>query len=144
MPILGNFPHNKTTISGYTLLELVVALALMGLLAATVAPRFVTLYESVQFSNEKETIFAELNSLPYQAFMLGSTIELTTYPVKYTKVESNSTIPTIPLHFPENWRLTTAEPILYRANGTCTGGQLSLHYQQSQLDFELSPPFCQL
>jgi len=116
----------------------------MGMLAATVAPRFVTLYESIQFSNEKETILAEINSLPYQAFALGLNIELTTYPVKYQKIESEFMAQKVPLHFPDKWRLTTTSPIIYRANGTCTGGQFSLHYQQSQLDFELSPPFCQL
>jgi prepilin-type N-terminal cleavage/methylation domain-containing protein len=49
----------------------------------------------------------------------------------------------IPLELPEGWQIRTKKPILFRANGACSGGMLYLYYQTQKYYIQLVPPFCE-
>ncbi|EDN68910.1 hypothetical protein BGP_1299 [Beggiatoa sp. PS] len=49
----------------------------------------------------------------------------------------------IPLELPEGWHVRAKRPILFRANGACSGGIVYLYYQQQKYRIQLIPPFCE-
>lgn len=119
---------------GFTLLELMIVLFIVALLAGMVAPRLITFYDSVQAAYERDEVFSRLNELAYQAFQRTQDFTLTTYPAP----EKN------PLELPQGWQLVAEKPIKFRANGACSGGNITLQYHQQLYHLTFNPPFCHL
>lgn len=124
---------------GYTLLELLVVLLILGLMTALTMPRLLTLYERLQVSQQRDDVLTQLNRLGFVAFSQGQAFTLTQYPPPETAVNQ----PAPPLTLPPGWSLLATPPIHYRANGVCEGGTLTMHYQQHTYPLRLAPPFCQ-
>ncbi|ALG67931.2 prepilin-type N-terminal cleavage/methylation domain-containing protein [Beggiatoa leptomitoformis] len=124
--------------SGFTLLELLVVLLLIGLLAGMTLPRLTNLYNTFQSASEREDILIQLNGLSYKAYQQGRIFVLTTFPASSPEKPID-----IPLVLPQGWRVTAEKPILFRENGACNGGIVSLSYQENlSYRAELTPPFC--
>lgn len=142
-------PH---TLKGYTLLELLVVLSLLGMITAITLPNLVSLYN--QFSNrlELESIVSDINSIGYRAFQEGRQYWLR----NGETIQSNDSEPTVdrytttttdnfPLTLPPGWILSVEQPVHYNFNGACSGGELRLHYLEELLLSEtLEPPHCQI
>jgi general secretion pathway protein G len=134
MQILAICPHAKH-IRAYTLLELLVVLVLLSLLTGLILPRLSQVYDSLQVAYTREEIISRLSSLSYSAYQRGRGFELIQYPLPKNAAP-------IPLELPAGWSLTTDVPIIFRANGACTGGTVSLYYQSQQVRIQLFAPFC--
>jgi len=157
-------PHNK---SGYTLLELLVVLVIFSLLAGIIIPHLITMYYSVKAAYERDEALSQISGLNYQAFKQGKKFKLTRYPVEQNEastVEESSEFEDgteyvesadggestdideaedVPLELKEGWTLRTDTPILFRANGVCSGGTVYLkYYDQAEFSVRLTPPFC--
>lgn len=96
---------------GFTLLELLVVLALVALLTALVAPAAWRWVDSARERAGADVARAALEALPRQAFAAARRIELT---------------PAGPLPLPEGWRLDSAAPLVYETSGMTEGGRLRL------------------
>jgi general secretion pathway protein G len=120
------------------LIELVVVLLIIGLLSGLAMPRLATLYTRFQFSLEQEEMITRISQLGYQAFQKASDLKLVSYPPPPESTESS------PLELPVGWRLKTDQPILFRSNGSCSGGTVYLIYQDQEIVLKLNPPFCQV
>jgi len=122
--------------SGYTLLEMLIVLMIMGFVAGVAAPQLANMYESVQFAYQRDDVLLKISGLGYHAFQRGDEFDLDTYPVAEENKE------TIPLELPDNWRIKAKSPIKYYANGVCSGGDIVLSYHQRHYPIVLTPPFC--
>jgi len=129
------------------------------------------MYYSVKAAYERDEALSRISSLSYQAFKQGKKFKLTQYPVEQNETgtveetsefedgteyiesadESEFTIDdaeNAPLKLKEGWTLRTNAPILFRANGVCSGGTIYLKYYEeaefsiAEFSIRLTPPFC--
>ncbi len=144
---------------GFTLLEVLTVLFIVGLAAALVAPNFPVLLDRIVSANQRENVVRALNTLPYQALATNQNYVLlsigedlsSSAPGALDELEifagtsfrthdiSRATIP-----LPEGWSLTVSAPIFYRMSGFCSGGSIELNTGISAASYELSAPLCQL
>ncbi len=120
---------------GFSLLELLIVLALIGLMAGLIFPRFANFYSSLERAFERDEIIVQLNRLGFLAYQQGEDLWLQQYP--------NNPKP-LPLELPQGWQIQTNEVIRYRHNGLCAGGALTLVHGESTWSYQLVAPFCQL
>lgn len=144
-PVFGCFA------AGYTLLEIVIVLALLGLMAGLALPRMEKLYTGVQHSMQRSEVLRSLANLGYQAWSQQKSFVLIQYPrstdtsSKKNQQESthNFAEPTeLVFSLPEDWRVTTEHPVIYRKNGICSGGIVTVGYQDIETKYTLAAPFC--
>lgn len=119
---------------GFTLLELLIVLLVLGLVTGLVLPRMSAIYEGMVVSYEKDDIVSQLNGLHFKTFQQGENFDLMVYPLP-----TNS--PKL-LELPEGWKLQAQQPIRFRSNGACTGGHLTLFHGEETFVVKLEPPFC--
>jgi general secretion pathway protein G len=119
---------------GFTLLELMVVLVLMGLLASVVLPRMSKVYDRTQAAFELEDIRLSLARIPLQAFTANVRYELTSLP--------SDTNQSLKVSLPDGWTVKAASPIVYQSNGICLGGNLVAAYGDVKYEFVLLPPNC--
>ncbi|MEY3220945.1 MAG: hypothetical protein RIT27_2302 [Pseudomonadota bacterium] len=119
---------------GFTLLELLIVLLVLGLITGLALPRMSAIYEGMVISYQKDDILSQLNGLHFKTFQQGENFDLTVYPLP-------STAPKL-LELPEGWKLQTQQPIRFRSNGACAGGHLTLFHGEEQFVIKLEPPFC--
>ncbi|EKP0280165.1 prepilin-type N-terminal cleavage/methylation domain-containing protein [Aeromonas bestiarum] len=113
---------------GFTLLELLVVLVLVGMVTGMVGPRFIDLTERLRHRSEWQMLQQRINSLPFEVQLTGSAMAL------------QETVLTLPA----GWQLKTERPVRYLSNGVCLGGQVQLLYgDEIKRRIELSPPYCQ-
>lgn len=132
MPISATRPGNECQ-RGFTLLEMVVVLALVALLGAVVMPSLLKMQQTWKRRTELQDIAGQLRSLGYRARLQG--LEVTIGP--------HGVVPPQLLSLPEHWSLSAAVPILYLANGACLGGRVGLTYDQMTEFLDLEAPLCQ-
>jgi prepilin-type N-terminal cleavage/methylation domain-containing protein len=96
---------------GFTLLELLLVLALVALLSGLVAPRMWQWVQGARVRAGVDSARAELEALPRRAFA----------DAKRVRVDANS-----PLVLPAGWRLELAAPLAYEANGMTTGSRVRI------------------
>lgn len=114
---------------GFTLLELLVVLGLIGLVAGVVAPRFLDLQERLGQRNQLQEIRQRLNGLPLIALRQASPLQ----------IDAKGA----PFEPPLGWRLSARQPIVYQSNGVCLGGELEIWHRQTRLHtLQLQAPYC--
>lgn len=103
---------------GFTLLELLLVLTLVGLLSALVAPR---MWQWVQSARERagvDAARAELEAMPMRAFSAAKRLE----------VNANG-----PLPLPTGWQIEFATPLVYAANGMTAGSRVRISVGNAML-----------
>ncbi len=122
-------------ISGFTLLELLVVLALAGLLLAVVIPRLTKIYQGVRSSLSRSQMEMAINELGALAHKRGKLLILSAgnpHPVP------------VWLKFPPGWKMTVDQPIRFYPSGVCTGGEVILSYNGVRYPAILKPPVCRI
>ncbi len=105
----------RKTSQGFTLLEMLVVLALIAAIAGIALPNFGRFLESFSVNTTWREVEAELGDLPYRAFASGRALRLDSTTVR----NHLSTIPA-------NWQFAVAGTIVYRESGWCEGGNISI------------------
>ena len=151
MPTSATCPNDRASpvsARGFTLLELMVVLTLVGLIAALAAPNLQRLYGSVTGATERDYILDQLSGLGLEAMQSGRD-----YVVLGTANPSDDEEAPVappgyepfPLDVPAGWQLRVDRPLVVRANGVCLGGALTLvPAQGAPIRIELQPPYCRL
>lgn len=100
---------------GFTLLELLVVLVVLGSLAGLVAPALLRAADAARLRGARHDLTAALEALPVRAFGGGKPLEVGAAELRAQFAD-----------WPADWRLTMAEPLRYGASGVAAGGQLQL------------------
>ena len=166
-----NSGANPASQRGFTLLELVVVLALLALVAGLAIPNLERLYAGAVRSTERAYILDQFASLGRRAMQQGRAYVVVWSEAgpsgRGARVESGDedrpgTAGRRPSGFalppaarldhaahvidlPEGWEISFDEPLVVRANGVCLGAELTLrHLGVVDVRVRLEPPFCRV
>jgi len=116
---------------GFTLIEILVVLILLGLTSALVLPKFPAIYERFKSRAEQDNFFQGLSTLSLKAYTQQKTIIL------------NQASASELLEVPSSWELRIENPIIYKPNGLCLGGDMSYIAKGITTAIRLAPPYCE-
>ena len=122
--------------NGFTLIELVVALAIIGLGLTFVLPRMMALADRLAFSARQQRFEDALAELGSRARRSGRSVVL-----RSTDLAPNPNEPS-PIELPSSWSLTVEPPIAFRYDGICTGGKVRLSFPAGERSYRLRSPYC--
>lgn len=131
----GSCPRNdaRAPAGGFTLLELLIVLALVSLVAAMVAPRLQGTYDAVTRSGERAETARQLERLPLLARDRGVAIDI---PADDSRVLAGL------LALPEGWTARTLEPLHVEASGLCSASKLRVQGGGGTETWALAAPDC--
>lgn len=133
---------------GFTLLELLLAMTLMGFLVALVLPRLDQLYLSFVFWLDQDRVEREIASLSGRAYLEGKALRLATWPPPPPVPGAPAPAPgldeTVRLVLPQGWRVVVDPPILFRPDGACSGGNVVIESGDVRRSFRLEAPRCRI
>ncbi len=136
--------HQPIHSKGFTLLELMVVLMILGLVSAVALPNLSQAFDRLQARLAEDRVIEEINRLPERAYLAKSELILLNQTTSRSSGSDNPGQQAIKLDLPQGWSIKTAG-IVYRANGICEGGLLSVRFEgEAVWTGELIPPFCQL
>jgi general secretion pathway protein G len=120
---------------GYTLIELLIVLVIMGMLMGLTTPRLVQMYDSVVFSLERDEIVFQLGGLPFSVYQRGERFSI-------LSIGNESGPPLLVL--PSGWHLNHSQTtdVVYSPLGYCSGGEAVFKKGERELIIQLDPPMC--
>ncbi len=146
---VGDFFSNQRR-AGYTLLELMVVLAIIGALVGLATPPFLNLIEQQRRASELARVERVLRSLPLQARQRGldmvlrpqgASVEGLARPMFVSPLGDPAAVDLASL--PEGWRLETTRDLWVRYDGVCFGGEVTaLGPDNRSQHYRLEPPIC--
>ncbi len=118
---------------GFTLLEMVVVLAILGLATALVAPSMLRGIDSWRRQAAMDALFDQIRALPGNARATGREINIETDAMGAVDP---------PLSIEGDWTLSVEQPWKVHANGICEGGMLAVANAYGSRRIRVAPPFC--
>ena len=118
---------------GFTLLEMIVVLAILGLAAALVGPSMVKSIDTWRRKAAMDVLLDQLRALPGNARGSGKPITIS---------DATLASATAPLRIDADWILRAPEPWSVGANGVCQGGDVIVGNAYGERTIRVSPPFC--
>lgn len=136
--------------AGFTLIELMVVLAIIAGLLAVASPGFVRLYASVRASLEQQDLERQLLMMPRQVRELGWSGTLVDPSLENSAHLTQDVRPgsgievwrTLQLDLPSGWSIAVPRPIFYHFTGTCDGGQVTFSLPPLSWTYILAAPLC--
>lgn len=132
----GICPQGESVRSnGFTLLEALVVLAIIGLATALVAPASLRTIASWERATQAETLLGAMANLPDVSRKDGRIFRI--------DAGSHRALPDLPM--PDGWTVELDVPLIVQANGACGGtrGRL-VDASGVTLPFTLETPFCRI
>lgn len=124
---------------GFTLVEIMVVLVIVGMLTSIALPRLSSLYSSVENASQRSALRGQIEGLGYLAYSTGNAIVLESTDVGGDLSKRS------PLQLSQGWRIELAKPVRYSSRGLCSGGKLLIRDPQGGVEaFDLAPPLCRL
>ena len=129
--------------AGFTLLELLVVLSLLGLVTALAVPNLQRLYASVSRTTERDHILDQFEGLGRDALANRRAYVVFEQPPGPEAAAAFPGYESRAIDVPEGWRIGLDRPLVVRANGFCLGGELTLTHLGTQVvRTMLAPPYC--
>ena len=124
-----------TRIDGYTLLEMVVVMAVLALATALVGPPGYKMVRTWQDSSRVDDVFKQLRSLPMSVRDTGRPLLLTPEDTDQAQLL---------VDLPQGWQLHFTTSLTVRANGACSDAEGVLVTDHQTLPFRVEAPFCRI
>ena len=118
---------------GFTLLEMIVVLAILGLAAALVGPSMLRGIDAWRRQAAMDGLLDQLRALPGNARGTGK-------PITISDATLASAAP--PLRIDADWTLRVPEPWSVGANGICRGGEVIVANAFGERTVRVAAPFC--
>jgi len=118
---------------GFSLLELLVVLALIGMLTAVVAPRLQRTYDAVAGSGERDEVGRQLERLPLLARHDGKAISI---------ARGDEAALASRITLPEGWSVSPLEELRVEASGVCHPARLRVSGRGVVEVQQLTAPAC--
>jgi len=118
---------------GFTLLEMIVVLAILGLATALVAPAALRGIDSWRRQSELDSLLDQIRALPGNARASGRPIALSDDALKAKAP---------PLRVAAEWTLSVPKPWKVGANGVCEGGAIAIGNRYGSRTIAVASPFC--
>ena len=118
---------------GFTLLEMIVVLAILGLATAMVAPSALRSIDTWRRQAEQDSLLDQIRALPGNARATGRPVIISDAALAATKP---------PLHVSADWTLHAREPWRVHANGVCEGGEVEIGNAYGTRRIKVASPFC--
>lgn len=130
----GTRPRAKAE-AGFTLLEILVVLAIGALVVATVIPAMGRVVDAVTYDSELQDVVGQLDQLGFRAFTSGKPIVLAD--------GTPQTIAAAGLNLPRAWSLSITQPLHFNSLGMCDGGSVTVTSPDGRTtSLRLAPPDC--
>ena len=136
--------------TGFSLVELLVVLALVGLVLGLALPNLAGLLDSVTRATEREYILDQIAAAGRAAAQRGIDYAILDTPAPDAP-DSNAAaaappgVQRYPLDVPPAWRVQVEQPVLVRASGVCLGGIITVaHGDGPPTRLVLAPPHCRV
>lgn len=117
---------------GYTLLEMVVVMAILALATSLVAPPSYRMVRSWQEATQLDDTIQQLERLPTRARRDGIQLD----------VPTDSDVQFIEL--PDGWSLRMNSPLRVLANGACSDADALLTTSHQSIPLRIQAPFCRI
>ena len=115
---------------GFTLLEMMVVMAIIALAVGIVLPRLATMADSFGAASERETVIEAVASLGLVARSDGQ------------RIVFEGDLARLPGVLPEDWQAVPEAPITFHASGACDGGTVRVIGREREFVYQLAPPRC--
>jgi prepilin-type N-terminal cleavage/methylation domain-containing protein len=119
MQTLASFRLDR--MKGFTLLELLVVMMVVGLVAAMAGPNLERMFAGVDKATRRDGLVVALSGLSFRAYSLGEGFVLSNATQRQLLADGDPL-----LSVPKGWRVVVDSPIRFDLNGWCTGGLLQL------------------
>ncbi len=127
-----NINRSGKPTSGFTLLEVVVVLAIIATIAGVALPNFARMIESYAQKSTLGSITSELGRLSFKAYTQAK-------PVLLSPEAARALLPSLPA----DWQISVANPVAIQANGFCGGGDVTVTAKNgASWQVKLVPPLC--
>lgn len=126
-------PRSKTA-AGFTLLELVVVLALLGLATALVAPQGFRTIATWRRATDIDAVLGALAALGAEARLQGRRLSF----------DAGRLPPDALKGMPEGWTVVLDDPLVVQANGACGSTTGELRDGSYARRFALAGPYCRI
>ena len=146
MPILPPkqpIPKPNRADAGFSLLEVIVVMAIMAIMMSLVGTRIVNTIESNRFIRTAEAAIADVLIVRADAMLNGEARRMITLSADPDLLEENGAANIRRFDVPANWRVE-GDIIEISPSGVCNGGFISMSAPDGRkIVFSLSPPKCE-
>jgi len=134
MPTSGSCRRSTDRVRarGFSLLELLVVLAIVSIMVALVAPRLSGTMRAIATSGDRAETVRQIERLPLLAREAGHPIE----------IAADAEVRAEGVAFPEGWKVVAITALAVAANGFCRPAQLRVEHDAGSETWAVAGPDC--